>query len=130
VGFIRSRFWPGRRFTSLLDLNRQSTQWRDDFANNREHEETGKVPALVFKHEEQPRLKPLPTTPFDTDDIEATGVTKLFRVASARTPTGAPARWPGVIARQRELGSVYLGTKRWRCTALGVSARHRAQRPS
>jgi len=114
VGFIRSRFWPGRRFTSLLDLNRQSTQWRDDFANNREHEETGKVPALVFKHEEQPRLKPLPTTPFDTDDIEATGVTKLFRVRFDKNTYSVPPRLVGqsvIVRANDELVSVYLGPK-------------------
>lgn len=33
IGFIRERFWPGRRFTDLLDLNVQATAWRDDFAN-------------------------------------------------------------------------------------------------
>jgi transposase len=80
VGFVRRRFWPNRRFTDLLDLNTQGVAWRDDFANHRVHEVTGKVPALVFAHEEKPLLKPLPTTPFDTDDIEGHGVTKSFRV--------------------------------------------------
>jgi transposase len=50
IGFIRERFWPGRRFGDLLDLNVQATAWRDDFANNRVHEVTGKVPSLVFEH--------------------------------------------------------------------------------
>jgi transposase len=30
IGFIRARFWPGRRFRDLLDLNVQATAWRDD----------------------------------------------------------------------------------------------------
>jgi transposase len=126
VGFIRSRFWPGRRFTSLLDLNRQATQWRDDFANNREHEQTGKVPALVFKHEEQRLLKPLPATPFDTDDIEATGVTKLFRVRFDKNTYSVPPRLvsQSVIVRANdELVSVYLGPKQValheRCFGIG-----------
>jgi transposase len=114
VGFIRSRFWPGRRFTSLLDLNRQAVHWRDDFANNREHEETGKIPALVFKHEEQPLLKALPATPFDTDDIDATGVTRLFRVRFDRNTYSVPSRLvsQSVIVRANdELVSVFLGPK-------------------
>jgi transposase len=80
IGFVRSRFWLGRRFSDLLDLNTQAAAWRDDFANGRVHEDTGKVPQLVFEHQEKPRLKPLPTTPFNTDDVEGIGVTKMFRV--------------------------------------------------
>src|SRR5215471_18591164 len=48
IGFIRDRFWRGRRFADLLDLNTQAMSWRDDNANHRVHEVTGKVPALVF----------------------------------------------------------------------------------
>ena len=44
IGFVRRRFWPGRRFRDLFDLNAQAAAWRDDFANGRVHEETGKVP--------------------------------------------------------------------------------------
>ena len=93
IGFVRERFWPGRRFTSLLDLNQQATAWRDDFANNREHAETGKIPALVFKYEEQRLLRPLTENPpFETDDIESAGVTKLFRIRFDRNVYYAAAR--------------------------------------
>jgi len=80
IGFVRSRFWPGRRFKSLFDLNMQATAWRDDFANGRVHEVTGKVPSLVFRNDERPLLKPIPDIPIDTDDLLSTGVTKTFRV--------------------------------------------------
>jgi hypothetical protein len=54
-------------------------RWRDDFANNRRHEETGKVPSLVFRHEEKHRLKPIPDTPFDVDDVEtSTTATRML----------------------------------------------------
>ena len=126
VGFVRTRFWPGRHFTSLLDLNLQAVTWRDDFDNNREHEETGKVPSLVFKHEEQPRLKPLPAAPFDTDDVDATSVTKLFRVRFDRNTYSVPPRLvsQSVIVRANdELVSVFLGPKQvaahGRCWDIG-----------
>jgi transposase len=80
IGFVRTRFWPGRRFRDLLDLNVQATRWRDDFANRRIHDVTGRVPALVFEHDEKPKLKPLPPTPFNTDDVLGTGVNKMCRV--------------------------------------------------
>lgn len=114
IGFVRQRFWPGRRFTSLLDLNRQAAQWRDEFANNRIHEGTGKVPALVFKHEEQRLLKPLPNTPFETDDIESASVTKQFRVRFDRNTYSVPPRLVGqtvVVRANDDSVAMYLGPK-------------------
>jgi len=90
IGFVRSRFWPGRRFRDLLDLNTQAAAWRDDFANGRVHEDTGKVPTLVFTHQEQRLLKPLSNTPFNTDDVEGQGVTKMFRVTFDRNKYSVP----------------------------------------
>jgi transposase len=115
VGFVRTRFWPGRRFADLFDLNAQATHWRDDIANNRIHEETGKVPSLVFRHEEQPLLKPLLPEPFDTDDLESTGVSKTFRVRFDRNDYSLPWRLVGqsvLVRANDEQVSVFLGTKR------------------
>lgn len=115
IGFVRERFWPGRRFTSLLDLNVQATAWRDDFANNREHAETGKIPALVYRHEEQRRLRPLTKNPpFETDDIESAGVTKLFRIRFDRNRYSVPPRLVGqsvVVRANDEVVAAYLGPK-------------------
>ncbi len=114
IGFVRQRFWPGRRFSSLLDLNKQAVQWRDDFANNRVHEATGKVPALVFKHDEQRFLKPLPDTPFEVDDIESVSVTKLFRVKFDRNTYSVPPRLVGqtvLVRANDEAVTIYLGPK-------------------
>jgi transposase len=80
IGFVRTRFWPGRRAVDLFDLNAQAAKWRDEVANNRVHEETGKVPALVFKHDERKKLTPVVWQPFDTDDLFSTTVSKTFRV--------------------------------------------------
>src|SRR5205814_2375149 len=80
IGFVRERFWPGRRFGDLLDLNTQGFHWCDEFANTRIHEATGKVPQLVFEAQERPLLRPLPETPFSTDDVLSCSVTKSFRV--------------------------------------------------
>ena len=114
IGFVRSRFWLGRRFSDLLDLNRQAAQWRDDFANNRVHEETGKVPSLVFEHEERRLLKPLPATPFDVDDLETSGVTKSFRVSFDRNVYSVPWRLASqtvLVRANDDAVGVFLGTK-------------------
>jgi len=136
IGFVRERFWPGRRFASLLDLNQQATTWRDDFANNREHDETGKIPALVFKYEEQRLLRPLAENPpFETDDIESTGVTKLFRVGFDRNRYSVPPRLVGqtvVVRANDEAVAVYLGIKQIalhrRCWGIGEDIEHPSHR--
>jgi len=115
VGFVRSRFWPGRRFASLLDINAQATAWRDDFANHRIHEVTGKVPSLVFEAEERRLLKPVPATPFDTDEVEPAHATKTFRVRFDRNTYSVPwrlAHQPVVIRANDELVAIYLETQR------------------
>jgi transposase len=114
IGFVRQRFWPGRRFKDLFDLNAQGATWRDEYANNREHEATGKVPALVFKNEEQRLLKPLPNQPFETDDIETAGVTKSFRVRFDRNFYSVPPRLVGqtVLIRGNDTAvRIFLGPK-------------------
>jgi transposase len=115
IGFMRERFWPGRRFKDLLDLNRQAAEWRDNFANNRVHDETGRVPALVFEHEERRLLKPLTPTPFNVDDIEPSTVTKTFRVRFDRNKYSVPWRLvsqPVLIRADDEWVSVFLGPKK------------------
>jgi transposase len=131
IGFVRSRFWPGRHFVDLLDLNRQAVAWRDDFANHREHEVTGKVPALVFAHEEQRCLKPLPTAPFDCDDLDTTTVTKSFRVSFDRNRYSVPWRLVGQTVLTRatdDAVAVFLGPKQVaahrRCWGTGEDLEH------
>jgi len=114
IGFVRRRFWPGRRFRDLLDLNTQATAWRDDFANGRVHEVTGKVPHLVFEHEEKRLLKPISEKPFDTDDIEGVGVTKMHRVSFDRNRYSVPWRLVSqqvTVRANDDVVSVFLESK-------------------
>ena len=114
IGFVRSRFWPGRRFADLLDLNTQAMSWRDQVANHRVHEVTGKVPALVFQHEEKRTLKPVPETPFDADDVDSMSVTKSFRVTFDRNRYSVPWRLVGqtvLVRANDDVVAVYLGPK-------------------
>lgn len=114
IGFVRSRFWPGRRFADLLDLNTQAMSWRDQVANHRVHEVTGKVPALVFQHQEKGKLKPVPDTPFDADDVDSMSVTKSFRVTFDRNRYSVPWRLVGqtvLVRASDEVVAVFLGPK-------------------
>jgi hypothetical protein len=55
-------------------------------------DETGKVPVLVFNHQERRLLRPLPDTSFNTDDVEGHGITKTFRVTFDRNKYYVAAR--------------------------------------
>jgi transposase len=114
IGFVRERFWPGRRFHSLTDLNRQAVEWRDSFCNGRIHDDTGKVPALVFEHEEKALLVAANTTPFDTDDVLSVGATKQFRVPFDRNTYTVPHRLVHqqmLVRANDDWVSIYLGPK-------------------
>jgi transposase len=127
IGFVRQRFWPGRKFSSLLDLNQQATTWRDDFCNNREHEETGKIPSLVYRHEEKHLLRPLASeAPYETDDIEGATVTKRFRVRFDRNLYSVPPRLVGqsvIVRANDDAVGIFLGPKQvalhQRCWGIG-----------
>jgi transposase len=90
IGFVRERFWPGCRPSDLLDLNVKAAAWRDTFANNRVHEITGKVPALVFEHDEHRVLRPMQQISINTDDIDTATVSKTFRVRFDRNLYSVP----------------------------------------
>jgi transposase len=115
IGFLRTRFWPGRRFRDLFDLNVQATRWRDDFANRRVHDVTGRVPALVYQHDEKPKLKPLPETAFNTDDVLGTGVSKMCLVPFDRNRYSVPWRLVSqqvIVRADDERVAVFLERKR------------------
>lgn len=114
IGFVRSRFWPGRRFVDLLDLNAQAARWRDDIANHRMHDVTGKIPALVFRNEERPRLRPISDAYFSVDDVDTQTVTKMFRVGFDRNRYSVPWRLESqtvLVRGDDDTVRVYLGHK-------------------
>lgn len=114
VGFIRTRFLPGRRFASLEDLRMQGGVWRDEFANRREHEGTGKVPALVFEHEERALLRPRSERAFDTDDLTPTTVDKTHQVYFDRNHYTVPWRLVGqsiLVRADDQFVRVFLGPR-------------------
>ncbi len=118
ISFVRSRFLPGRRFSSLEDLRMQGEVWRNTFANGREHETTGKIPALVFANEERALLRPIPPRPFDTDDLHSTGVDKTHQLYFDRNHYTVPWRLVGqsvLVRADDEMVRVLLGPNEVAC---------------
>jgi transposase len=50
IRYLRTSFWPGLRFDSLVELNRQAFQWCEE-ANRRVHATTREVPADRWPNE-------------------------------------------------------------------------------
>lgn len=135
IGFVRERFWPGCRPVDLMELNVKATAWRDSYANNRVHEVTGKVPALVFENQERALLQPIGDASFNTDDVEPTGVTKSFRVRFDRNHYSVPPQLVGqsVVTRANDDAvAVFLGPKQvamhQRSWDIGKDIEHPAHR--
>jgi len=64
VRYLKSGFWPARRFGSLAELDDQYADWRDRLCNRRLHA-TGRFPVAERLEEERQALRPLPPTRFD-----------------------------------------------------------------
>jgi hypothetical protein len=73
VRYLKSGFWPARRFAALHELDRQYAQWRDRVCNRRTHA-TGRFPVGERLAEERRALRPLPPTRFDWSGQRTTRV--------------------------------------------------------
>jgi transposase len=64
VRYLKTGFWPARRFRSLRELDSEYSGWRDDRCNVRVHA-TGRFPVGERLAEERTALRPLPPQRFD-----------------------------------------------------------------
>jgi transposase len=64
VRYLKSGFWPARRFASLGELDSQYADWRDEVCNRRRHA-SGRFLVEQRLEEERRALRPLPPERFD-----------------------------------------------------------------
>jgi transposase len=64
VRYLKTGFWPARRFACLGELDEQYAHWRDQVCNRRVHA-TGRFPVGERLAHEREVLRPLPPTRFD-----------------------------------------------------------------
>jgi transposase len=64
VRYLKSGFWPARRFGSLVELDEHYGRWRDRVCNRRIHA-TGRFAVAERLAHEREVLRPLPPTAFD-----------------------------------------------------------------
>jgi transposase len=73
VRYLKSGFWPARRFTDLGELDRLYADWRDRVCNRRTHA-SGRFPVAERLAEERQSLRPLPPARFDWSGHRSTRV--------------------------------------------------------
>jgi transposase len=64
VRYLKSGFWPARRFADLRELDGRYADWRDRVCNRRTHA-SGRYPVAERLAEERQALRPLPPLRFD-----------------------------------------------------------------
>lgn len=64
VRYLKSGFWPLRKFSSLAELDHQYADWRDRIANTRIHS-SGRFPVAERLALEREMARALPPAPFD-----------------------------------------------------------------
>lgn len=64
IKYLQGNFISGRTFTDSADMKQQLTAWMTNYANQRIHGTTRKVPMQVFEAEEKVKLQSLPYAPF------------------------------------------------------------------
>ncbi|MGZ6569419.1 MAG: IS21 family transposase [Solirubrobacteraceae bacterium] len=87
VRYVKTGFWPARRFSALPELDVVYATWRDRVAHQRRHA-TGHFVVAERLAEERQALRPLPPAPFDFS---------LNR--TVRVPTDAYLRYAGCFYR-------------------------------
>jgi len=73
VRYLKSGFWPARRFADLGELDGLYVDWRDRICNVRTHA-SGRFPVAERLGEERRSLRPLPPTRFDWSGQRTTRV--------------------------------------------------------
>lgn len=116
VRYVRGNFWPGRSFLDSDDVNIQSRDWLNTYANKRTHAATRKIPSLHFIQEKS-QLLPLGHS-YDTDEVRSPKVSSQFHVRFDANEYSAPWRLSGRIVTLRadnETVRLYLNRKRICC---------------
>src|SRR5262245_18232672 len=91
VRYLKSGFWPARRFRDLCELDQQYVDWRERIANARTHA-TGRFPVGDRLREERQALRPLPPARFDWSGARSTRVPLDGYLRHGRCFYRAPAR--------------------------------------
>jgi transposase len=94
VGYVKKNFLAGLELTDFRLVNPAARQWLDAVANVRIHGSTHRRPVDLLDAE-KPRLKPLPSQPYDVGVIRPGRANSQFRVTVDANTYSVPAQYAG-----------------------------------
>ena len=94
VRYVKHNALQGRseELTTWEDYGRFACRWRDEVANVRHHQRTHERPVDRFETE-RGLLRPLPSIPFDTDEVASVVVSSHARVKFEGNRYSVPPEW-------------------------------------
>jgi hypothetical protein len=95
VPFVRQSFFAGEDFVDLTDAQRRAETWCRERAGMRVHGTIQARPAEVFRVEEQPRLRPAPTAPYDVPIYTTAKVHRDHHIEVAKALYSVPGNLIG-----------------------------------
>jgi transposase len=95
VPFVRQSFCAGEDFVDLPDAQRRAETWCRERAGMRIHGTIQARPAEVFRVEEQPRLRPAPTAPYDVPIYTTAKVRRDHHIEVAKALYSVPGNLIG-----------------------------------
>jgi transposase len=115
VRYVKRNALAGRQeaLATFEDYQRLAVSWRDTVANVRLHATTAERPVDRFANE-RARLRPLPPTPFDTDEVRSVVVTSYARVQFDTNRYSMPPEYfrkPVVLRADDSILRVFAGGK-------------------
>jgi len=111
VPVVRKHLLAGRTFRDIEEANQRALRWCREEIGMEVHGTTKRKPFEVFQKEEVPRLKPLPSEPFECPEWKKCRVHPDHHIVFDKSYYSLPTRWIGkeVWARgSRKLVQVFF----------------------
>lgn len=96
IGYVKQNYLRGLELPPWPALNTAARHWLETLANIRTHAQTHRTPLELFA-EEKPKLKTLPTLPYDPALVRTLPVNSRFRVIVDTNRYSAPAHLAGAL---------------------------------
>jgi transposase len=96
IGYVKKNLLNGLEITDFSMLNPAAEVWRDTIANVRIHGETHRRPVDLFA-EEQARLRPVPTQPYDIATLHTIRASSRFRITWETNRYSVPAEYASTL---------------------------------
>lgn len=132
MSYVRESWFAGEKFDDIEHARREAERWCRDVAGVRVHGTTRALPREVFEREEQPLLRPAPTSPFDVPHWADAKVHPDHHVQVLKALYSVPTKYIGRKVRvraDRSMVRIYLGTELVK-THVRVPAGKRSTDPS